>query len=47
MSVAAIRSMYAAVLSHVKEYETWGSMISSVATFAEIPNNYDGNGKHH
>lgn len=41
MSVAAIRSMYAAVLSHVKEYETWGSMISSVATFAEIPNNYD------
>ena len=40
-SVAAIRAMYAAVLSKVEEYKAWGSMISSVQTFAEMPNNYD------
>ncbi len=41
MSVAAIRSMYSSVLSHVEGYSEWGSVISSVDTFAEIPNNYD------
>ncbi|MDE7087790.1 MAG: ABC transporter permease, partial [Clostridia bacterium] len=41
MSVAAISHMYAAVLTHVPEYATWGSMISSIATFKEVPNNYD------
>ena len=40
-SVAAIMAMYAAVLSKVEEYKAWGSMISSVQTFAEMPNNYD------
>ena len=40
MSIAAIRSMYSNVLSHVEEYKQWGSMISSVKTFAEVPNNY-------
>ncbi|MDE6557848.1 MAG: ABC transporter ATP-binding protein/permease [Clostridia bacterium] len=41
MSVAAIRAMYAAVLTHVEEYKKWGSMISSVETFSEIPANFD------
>jgi ABC-type antimicrobial peptide transport system permease subunit len=41
MSVAAIRAMYASILTTVQGYEKWGSMISTVATFAEIPNNYD------
>ena len=41
MSVSAIRSMYATVLTHVKGYDEWGKMISSVRTFAEIPNNFD------
>jgi putative ABC transport system permease protein len=41
MSVAAIRSMYASVLSQVDGYEKWGSMISTVSTFAEVPDNYD------
>ena len=41
MSVAAIRAMYGAVLTHVEEYKTWGSMISTVQTFAEVPNNFD------
>ena len=41
MSVAAIRSMYAAVLTHVEEYKKWGSMISSVETFSELPANFD------
>lgn len=41
MSVTAIRSMYAQVLQKVPEYATWGSMISSVSTFSEIPNNYE------
>lgn len=41
MSIAAIRSMYSNVLAHVKEYKQWGSMISTVRTFAEVPNNFD------
>ena len=41
MSVAAIRSMYSNVLSHVEEYKQWGSMISSVRTFEEVPNNFE------
>ena len=41
MSIAAIRSMYSSILSHVKEYERWGSMISTVHTFSEVPNNFD------
>ena len=41
MSVTAIRRMYQAVLSQVPEYSTFGSMISSVATFDEIPANFD------
>lgn len=41
MSVAAIRSMYSSVLSHVEGYSQWGSVISSVDTFAEIPDSYD------
>lgn len=41
MSVSAIRAMYAEVLQKVPEYRQWGSMISSVSTFSEIPNNYD------
>ena len=41
MSVAAIRSMYGAVLTHVEEYKKWGSMISTVKTFDEVPNNFD------
>ena len=41
MSVAAIRSMYSSVLSHVEEYKQWGSMISTVRTFDEVPNNFD------
>ena len=41
MSVAAIRSMYSSVLSHVEEYKQWGSMISTVETFREVPNNFD------
>jgi len=41
MSVAAIRAMYATVLSHVEEYKKWGSMISSVQTFLEIPHNFE------
>ena len=40
MSVAAIRTMYSNVLSHVEEYKEWGSMISTVRTFAEVPNNF-------
>ncbi len=41
MSVTAIRSMYSEVLQKVPEYRQWGSMISSVSTFAEIPDNYE------
>ena len=41
MSVGAIRSMYSSVLSHVEEYKQWGSMISTVGTFEEVPNNFD------
>lgn len=41
MSVAAIRSMYSSVLSHVEGYSEWGNVISSVSTFSEIPNNFD------
>ncbi|MCH5148982.1 MAG: ABC transporter ATP-binding protein/permease [Clostridiales bacterium] len=41
MSVAAIRSMYSNILSHVEEYKQWGSMISTVRTFAEVPDNFD------
>ncbi|MGN0805166.1 MAG: ATP-binding cassette domain-containing protein [Candidatus Coproplasma sp.] len=41
MSVSAIRAMYSAVLTHVPEYATWGSMISTVSTFAEMPDNFD------
>ena len=41
MSVTAIRRMYQAVLSQVPEYSTFGSMISSVETFSEIPDNFD------
>ena len=41
MSVSAIRSMYSNVLSHVEEYKQWGSMISTVETFGEVPNNFD------
>ena len=41
MSVAAIRSMYSNVLSHVEAYKQWGSMISTVETFSEAPNNFD------
>ena len=40
-SVSAIRSMYSSILSHVEEYERWGSMISTVHTFSEVPNNFD------
>lgn len=41
MSVTAIRSMYSEVLQKVPEYKQWGSMISSVSTFSEIPDNYE------
>ena len=41
MSIAAIRSMYSNILAHVEDYKQWGSMISTVDTFAEVPNNYD------
>ncbi len=41
MSVTAIRSMYSQVLQKVPEYKQWGSMISSVSTFAEMPDNYE------
>lgn len=41
MSVAAIRSMYSNVLSHVEEYKQWGSMISTVRTFNEVPDNFN------
>lgn len=41
MSVTAIRSMYSEVLQKVPEYRQWGSMISSVSTFAEMPDNYE------
>lgn len=41
MSVTAIRSMYSEVLQKVPEYKQWGSMISSVSTFDEIPDNFD------
>ncbi|MGN0824481.1 MAG: ATP-binding cassette domain-containing protein [Candidatus Coproplasma sp.] len=41
MSVTAIRSMYSEVLQKVPEYKQWGSMISSVSTFAEMPDNYE------
>ncbi|MGN0807185.1 MAG: ATP-binding cassette domain-containing protein [Candidatus Coproplasma sp.] len=41
MSVTAIRAMYSAVLTHVPEYATWGSMISTVSTFEEMPDNFD------
>ena len=41
MSIAAIRSMYTSVLSHVKEYKDWGRMISTVETFSEVPDNFD------
>lgn len=41
MSVTAIRAMYSEVLQKVPEYKQWGSMISSVSTFEEIPDNFD------
>lgn len=41
MSITAIRSMYSKVLQEVPEYRQWGSMISSVSTFAEMPSNYE------
>ena len=41
MSVAAIRSMYSSVLSKVEEYKQWGGMVSTVSTFAEVPDNFD------
>ena len=41
MSVAAIRAMYSNILTHVEEYKQWGSMISTVDTFNEVPNNFD------
>ncbi|MCH5151808.1 MAG: ABC transporter ATP-binding protein/permease [Clostridiales bacterium] len=41
MSIAAIRAMYSNILSHVEEYKQWGSMISTVDTFSEVPNNFD------
>ncbi len=41
MSITAIRAMYASVLSHVEEYKQWGSMIGSVRTLDEVPDNFD------
>jgi len=41
LSVTGIRSMYTSILSEQDEYKQWASMISTVSTFDEIPNNMD------
>ncbi|MBO5327682.1 MAG: ABC transporter ATP-binding protein/permease [Clostridia bacterium] len=40
LSVTAIREMYRQILSEQSEYASWSSMISTVATFAEVPDNW-------
>lgn len=41
MSVTAIRAMYASILDKQPEYKQWSNTISTVATFAEAPDNYE------
>ena len=40
-SVAAIRGMYSQILSEQEEYSNFAGTVSSVATFEEVPSNYD------
>ena len=39
-SITGIRAMYTSVLSEVEEYKQYSSMISTITSFREIPNNY-------
>ena len=41
ISVAGIRSIFASVLGSMEEYKAYTSMIDSIATFTEIPDNND------
>lgn len=41
MSVTAIRAMYTQILSEQEDYKDWAGTISTVATFDELPNNYE------
>ena len=41
MSVTAIRAMYAQILSLQEDYSDYAGTISTVATFEEMPNNYE------
>ena len=37
ISISGIRAIYAGVLSHIEEYASYSSMISSIGTFSELP----------
>ncbi len=37
VSISGIRAIYAGVLSHIEEYASYSSMISSIGTFSELP----------
>ena len=37
ISITGIRAIYAGVLSHIEEYASYSSMISSIGTFSELP----------
>lgn len=41
MSVTAIRGMYSQILSEQEEYKDFAGTVSTVATFDELPNNYE------
>lgn len=41
LSVTAIRAMYTQILSEQEEYKDWAGTISTVATFDELPDNYN------
>ena len=41
ISITGIRAIYAGVLSHIEEYAAYGSMISSIGTFSELPDSED------
>ncbi len=41
MSVTGIRAMYSSILDKQPEYKQWANTISTVATFTEVPDNYE------
>ncbi|MDE7439341.1 MAG: ABC transporter ATP-binding protein/permease [Clostridia bacterium] len=41
LSVTAIRAAYTSILEKQPQYKNYASIINTISTFAEIPNNYD------